>query len=165
MLDPNSFAFSNFANQLPGYYTPTPGGTNTIYHSQAGDLHTPGFNMGLGTPLSMPTSEASFQAGHAANAPMHGFTAQGVAPHLFQNPNPFAFQQQHHPQHPQAFAPHQFSHHPSAFETFEAHHEDPKPDEMRLDVEMGEQSPVMPFQGPSIETVLRKPLPPPSLEK
>src|SRR5579871_1810425 len=58
LLDPNSFAFSAFANQPPGYYTPTPGGTNTLYHNQAGDLHTPGMGigMGLGTPLSLPTS-------------------------------------------------------------------------------------------------------------
>lgn len=164
MLDPNSFAFTNFANQPPGYYTPTPGGTNTLYHSQAGDLHTPGFSMGLGTPLSMPTSEGPFHPGHAANAPMHGFAAQGIAPHLFHNPNPFAFQQPH-AQHPQAFAPHQFSHHPSTFESFEPHREEPKPEEMRLDVEMAEHSPVMPFQGPPIGSVLRKPLPPPSLEK
>jgi len=168
LLDPNSFAFSSFANQPPGYYTPTPGGTNTLYHSQAGDLHTPSFSMGLGTPLSMPTSEGPFHAGHVTNAPMQAFSAQGIAPDLFHNPNPFAFQhhQQQQPQHPQAFAPHQFLHQPSSFETFsDPHHEDPKPDDMRLDVEMAERSPVVPFQGPSMETVLRKPLPPPSLEK
>ena len=161
LLDPNSFAFSNFANQSPGYYTPTPGGSNTLYHNQAGDLHTPGFSMGLGTPLSMPTSEGPFPAGHTANASMHGFAVQGIAPHLFHNPNPFAFQHQH----PQEFAPHQFSHQPPAYNTFEPEHDEPKPDEMRLDVEMHEQNPVVPLQGPSIETVLRKPLPPPSLEK
>jgi len=168
LMDPNSFAFSNFANQPPGYYTPTPGGTNTLYHSQAGDLHTPGFSMGLGTPLSMPTSEGPFHTGHVTNAPMPAFTAQGIAPHLFQNPNPFAFQQHQHQQqpHPQAYAPHQFLHQPSSFDAFgDPHHDDPKPEEMRLDVEMAERSPVVPFQGPSIETVLRKPLPPPSLEK
>lgn len=161
LLDPNSFAFSSFANQPPGYYTPTPGGTNTLYHNQAGDLHTPGFSMGLGTPLSMPTSEGEFHAGHAANAPMHGFAAHAIAPHLFHNPNPFAF----HQQHPQAFAPHQFSHQPPTYDAFEPQHDEPKPDEMRLDVEMHEQAAVVPLQGPSIETVLRKPLPPPSLEK
>lgn len=164
MLDPNSFAFTSFANQPPGYYTPTPGGTNTVYHNQAGDLHTPGFSMGLGTPLSMPTSEGPFPAGHPTNAPLHGFAAQAVAPHLFQNPNPFAFQQPP-PQHPQAFAPHHFSHQPS-FDAFDQHHDaQHKAEEMRLDVDMGEQSAVMPFQGPSLDTVLRNPLPPPSLEK
>src|ERR1700754_3926201 len=54
LMDPNSYAFSTFANQPPGYYTPTPGGFNTLYHPQAGDLHTPG--MGMNTPLSMPHS-------------------------------------------------------------------------------------------------------------
>ncbi|KAF7507297.1 hypothetical protein GJ744_010731 [Endocarpon pusillum] len=50
VMDPNSFAFSTFANQPPGYYTPTPGGLNTLYHSQAGDLHTPGMG-NLNIPL------------------------------------------------------------------------------------------------------------------
>ena len=65
MLDPSSFSFASFANQPPGYYTPTPGGTNTIYHPQAGDLHTPtlSFGMGLGTPLSMPTSDGAIHPG------------------------------------------------------------------------------------------------------
>ena len=39
LLDPNSYAFNSFANAPPGYYTPTPGGNNTLFHSQAGDLH------------------------------------------------------------------------------------------------------------------------------
>lgn len=56
LLDPSSFAFSAFANQQPGYYTPTPGGYNTLWHSSAaGDLHTPGA-LGLNTPLSLPHS-------------------------------------------------------------------------------------------------------------
>jgi len=110
----------------------------------------------------MPTSEGPFPAGHATNTSIHGFAVQGIAPHLFHNPNPFAFHQQHHPQ---AFAPHQFSHQPPTYDTFEPQHDDPKADEMRLDVEMHEQTSVVPLQGPSMETVLRKPLPPPSLEK
>merc|ERR1712230_127509 len=60
LMDPNSFAFSAFANQPPGYYTPTPGGTNTLYHNQADNNHTPGMGMGmgLGTPLSLTTLHA-----------------------------------------------------------------------------------------------------------
>lgn len=95
---------------MPGYYTPTPGGTNTYYHSQAGDLHTPGFMMGgLGTPLSLPTSEGALNAGHQAAAFDHfqGQHMHPMQPHHFQNVNPF---QMHHPQ---GFPPHQFSHHPS----------------------------------------------------
>ena len=57
MMDPNSLAFSTFANQSPSYYTPaTLSGANAFYHSQAGDLHTPGMGMSFGTPLSPPQS-------------------------------------------------------------------------------------------------------------
>ena len=56
LMDTNSFAFASLANQSPGYYTPTPGGTHTWYHNRAGDLHTPGMAMGIGTPLSLPTT-------------------------------------------------------------------------------------------------------------
>jgi hypothetical protein len=53
----NSNTFNAFTATMPGYYTPTPGGTHTIYHPQAGDLHTPSLGLGLSTPLSMSTSE------------------------------------------------------------------------------------------------------------
>jgi hypothetical protein len=66
LMDPNSFAFNTFVNQPPGYYTPTPGGVNTLYQSQAGDLHTPG--MGLNTPLSLQS--------------IHGLSADHGALHL-----------------------------------------------------------------------------------
>jgi hypothetical protein len=151
LLDPNSFAFSQFANQPPGYYTPTPGGTNTIYHPQAGDLHTPGFTLGLGTPLSMPTAEAGVQIG---NSPQQAFEHQTLAPHVFQNPNPFAFQHHQQPQHhQQTFAPHQFTHQPSHFEPFQHHVESQKMDEYPVDVEMQEQ-PVDAFAPPSTEMAM-----------
>ncbi|KPI41359.1 Grainyhead-like protein [Cyphellophora attinorum] len=110
LMDPNSFAFSAFANQPPGYYTPTPGGFNTLYHSQAGDLHTPG--MGMNTPLSMPHSLHSL---HAADTTMHlqHFNPQFLHQHhpqLFHDP----FGQHHHQhqqQHQQTYAPHQFLQH------------------------------------------------------
>ncbi|QSZ31994.1 hypothetical protein DSL72_001563 [Monilinia vaccinii-corymbosi] len=59
-LDPN-FQFSPFGSQSPGtYYATTPAVVRTMYHNKAGDLHTPGMGMGmtmgLGTPLSLPTS-------------------------------------------------------------------------------------------------------------
>ena len=151
MLDPNSFAFSNLANQPPGYYTPTPGGTNTLYHPQAGDLHTPGFTLGgLGTPLSMPNSEGALHTGTTPN--LHPFQQSGLAPQVFQNPNPFGFQPPT-VQHAQTFPPHQFSHQPGAFGGFAQqhhHHEQPKLEEsMRHhDVEMTEQSPSIPFSQP-----------------
>ncbi|KAF1956772.1 CP2 transcription factor family protein-like protein, partial [Byssothecium circinans] len=144
LLDPNSFAFTSFANQPPGYYTPTPGGTNTIYHSQAGDLHTPGFSFGLGTPLSLPTSEAGVHAGQPAPThQLHAFNPHALGTHHhFANQNPFALQTPHS----QSFAPHQFTHGPSAFEQHApiAHtHENHPMDNVIPDVEMQEQSPLI----------------------
>ena len=144
LLDPNSFAFTTFANQPPGYYTPTPGGTNTLYHSQAGDLHTPGFSFGLGTPLSLPTSEGTLHAGQAApnNSQFQGFNPHALANHHhFQNTNPFAIQ----PQHSQSFAPHQFTHQPSAFDhaPLNQAHEDSPMENVVPEVEM--QSPLIGF--------------------
>lgn len=125
-MDPNSHAFNMFAQSMPGYYTPTPGGTSTLYHSRAGDLHTPSLGAGMNTPLSLPTSESILHAGQQNN------TFQGMNAHMshqihqqFTNFNPFqasphpqhpgAQQQHHHAQshQPQTFAPHQFTHQPS----------------------------------------------------
>ncbi|KAI1082446.1 CP2 transcription factor-domain-containing protein [Whalleya microplaca] len=116
MLDPNSFSFSAFASQPPGYYTPTPGGTNTLYHPQAGDLHTPsmGLSMGLSTPLSLPTTDGTI---HAAPALMDlSQFHQGMPPHQFpQQFNPFI-----QPTAPQpAFAPSTFVHHDTGYETMD----------------------------------------------
>ncbi|KAL9110343.1 MAG: hypothetical protein Q9227_005074 [Pyrenula ochraceoflavens] len=98
LMDPNSFAFTSFANQPPGYYTPTPGGVNTLYHNQAGDLHTPG--MGMNTPLSLPHSAHNLPAGDSVD--LHHYQAhhQLMHPQIFHNGNPFAQQQ--------TFAPSQF---------------------------------------------------------
>ncbi|KIW28673.1 hypothetical protein, variant [Cladophialophora immunda] len=110
LMDPNSYAFSAFANQPPGYYTPTPGGFGTLYHPQAGDLHTPG--MGMNTPLSLPHSVHGL---HAQDQMMH---LQHFNPHLLHQPHPF--QDPFHPQQPpihvptqqpQTFAPQQFLQH------------------------------------------------------
>ncbi len=110
LMDPNSFAFSAFANQPPGYYTPTPGGFGTLYHPQAGDLHTPG--MGMNTPLSLPHS---VQTLHAHDPMMQ---LQHFNPHLMHQAHPFhdPFHQQAQmhvppPQPQQTFAPQQFLQH------------------------------------------------------
>ncbi|KAB2576213.1 CP2 transcription factor [Lasiodiplodia theobromae] len=142
LMDPNSFAFASFANQPPGYYTPTPGGTNTIYHNQAGDLHTPGFTMGLGTPLSMPTSEGALQASQSTGPAMHGFQPHPIAPLPFQNPNPFAMPQQM--SQAQSFAPHQFTHQPAPFDPM-SQAEEPQMDGIPVDIEMQERSPMLSF--------------------
>ncbi|KAF2470406.1 uncharacterized protein BDR25DRAFT_325644 [Lindgomyces ingoldianus] len=155
LLDPNSFAFASFANQPPGYYTPTPGGTNTLYHSSAGDLHTPGFSFGLGTPLSLPTSESGVHAGHPApSGHLHGFNPHAIGTHHhFQNQNPFALQPQHAP----AFAPHQFTHGPSAYEhaPLAQTHEHSPMDNVMPDVEMQVQSPVVAFAPQSLDDNIR----------
>jgi hypothetical protein len=164
LLDPTSFAFTSFANQPPGYYTPTPGGTNTLYHSQAGDLHTPGFSFGLGTPLSLPTSEGTVHAGQPATNPhLQGFNPHALGTHHFHNVNPFGMQ----PQHAQSFAPHQFTHAPSAFDhgPLAQTHEDSPMDNMVSDIEMQEQSPLIGYAPHSYDSniaaaVVPPPLPP-----
>ncbi|KAH7401525.1 CP2 transcription factor family protein-like protein [Pyrenochaeta sp. MPI-SDFR-AT-0127] len=165
LLDPNSFAFTSFANQPPGYYTPTPGGTNTLYHSQAGDLHTPGFSFGLGTPLSLPTSEGGVHAGQAApTGHLHGFNPHALGTqHHFQNVNPFGMP----PQHSQSYAPHQFTHQPSAFEhaTMAQSHDDSPMDSLVPEIEMQEHSPLIGFAPQAYEGNIASavaPAPPPS---
>ncbi|MCJ1323050.1 hypothetical protein MMC15_008401 [Xylographa vitiligo] len=109
LLDTNSFAFSAFANQPPGYYTPIPGGVNTLYHNQAGDLHTPNLGFHLGTPLSMPLADHSMHAGPSFE--MHTFH-----PQMYQ-PQPFSQAHQYAPQ--QSFAPSSFIHQDSGYEAME----------------------------------------------
>jgi hypothetical protein len=111
MLDATSFSFINFANAPPGYYTPTPGGgTNTLYHPQAGDLHTPG--MGFGTPLSVPATEGAINSGPAM-MDLAGF--QPIHSTQFHHFNAFV----HAPPHQQSFAPSTFVHHDTGYETMD----------------------------------------------
>ncbi|KAI9850756.1 MAG: hypothetical protein M1838_005167 [Thelocarpon superellum] len=112
LLDPNSYAFTSFANQPPGYYTPTPGGSNALYHHVAGDLHTPGMGMGAGlvTPLSLPTSEAGVPA--ETTLDMRPFSTDAMQTHDFGSFNPFG--------HPQSFAPSHFQHQPSQYDAMDA---------------------------------------------
>ncbi|TVY33146.1 Grainyhead-like protein-like protein [Lachnellula subtilissima] len=167
LLDPNSFAFSNFANQPPGYYTPTPGGTNTLYHSQAGDLHTPGMGMGmgLGTPLSMPSSSDGLHASTMMD--MSGF-GHHMHPQ-FHNFNPFGHQQHHHhQQHPQqdSFAPSSFVHQDTGYETMD-HDGSPMDDEGRMGSmgsDLQHHSPVVAFQPTHYDTAMPAQMPP-SAEK
>ncbi len=148
LLDPSSFSFSTFANQPPGYYTPTPGGgINTIYHPQAGDLHTPtlGLGMGLNTPLSMPTSEGGLHSGPAL-VDLQSFP-HNLHPQQFHHYNPFV--QPPPPQ--QSFAPSTFVHQDTGYETMD---QDGSPiGSDRADETMGSidntfhgQSPMMGFQ-------------------
>ncbi|KAJ4292937.1 hypothetical protein N0V88_005600 [Collariella sp. IMI 366227] len=147
LLDPGSFSFTNFANQPPGYYTPTPGGTNIQYHPTAGDLHTPtlGVGMGLGTPLSMPNSDGAVHSG-AGGMDMHGFH-HGFHPQQFhQQFNPFV---QAPPAQP-SFAPSSFMHQDTGYETMDqgSPMDSDHPDERlgSLDSNFQGHSPMVAFQ-------------------
>ena len=114
LLDHNSFNFNAFSNASMAYYTPTPGGNNTLFHPQAGDLHTPTMGMvhGLGTPLSMPTSGDGISSSGGV-VDMAGF--QTLPPHQFHHFNPFV-----HVAPPQgAYAPSSFVHQDTGYETME----------------------------------------------
>ncbi|PHH85826.1 hypothetical protein CDD83_11127 [Cordyceps sp. RAO-2017] len=112
LLDPSSYSFNSFVNAGPGYYTPTPGGANTLFHKQAGDLHTPTMPVvpSLGTPLSMPTSADAMHPG-AAMVDMTGF--QHLQPHQFHHFNPFVQASQ------PGFAPSTFVHRDTGYETMD----------------------------------------------
>lgn len=115
LMDPDSFSFSNFANAPPGYYTPTPGGTNTLFHAQSGGLQTP---VGLGgpaleTPLSMPATGNPLTSG-AGVVDMAGF--QTLPSHQMHHFSPFV----QAPQPPQApYVPSSFVHQDTGYETME----------------------------------------------
>lgn len=107
MLDTNSFAFSNFVNQHSGEFsTPTPGPSNNFFHTQAGDLHTPGMAFQLGTPLSSDDSH-----------PVSAVDLHGFHPHLLDTQ---PFQDHANFQPPQAFAPSSFVHQDSGYDTVDA---------------------------------------------
>lgn len=120
LMDPNSFAFSSFANLPPGYYTPTPGGVNTLYHSQAGDLHTPGMGMNIGTPLSLPQTAHGLSVANV-NAPMQHFQPPVLQHHHFESVSDYAPQQ--------VFAPSSFlQHKDSGYEAMsQSPHQTPHP--------------------------------------
>ncbi|KAL1835560.1 hypothetical protein VTJ49DRAFT_6456 [Mycothermus thermophilus] len=86
MLDAANFPLAGFGS-LPGI-PPTPGGTNTLYHPQAGFLHTPSlsFGMGFATPRSMPNSDGVVQS---ATEPMDMSAFNSYHPLHFQPYNHF----------------------------------------------------------------------------
>ncbi|KAK3942060.1 Grainyhead-like protein 2 [Diplogelasinospora grovesii] len=164
LLDPSSFSFSNFANQPAGYYTPTPGGTNTLYHPQAGDLHTPtlSLGMGLGTPLSLPTSEGALHSG-----PVHSGTTMDLAgfhhgfhANQYHHFNPFI-----QPPPPQpSFAPSTFVHQDTGYETMDQDgspmDSDPAEERMgSIDNSFRTQSPMMGFEARQFDVSMAGPLP------
>jgi hypothetical protein len=125
LMDPNSFAFSTFANQPPGYYTPTPGGVNTLFHSQAGDLHTPGMGMNIGTPLSLPQTANALAAANV-NVSLQHYQPHLVQPHQFEHVSNYAPQQ--------VFAPSSFLQHKDS--GYEAMSQSPQQSPMKADLGM-----------------------------
>jgi len=146
-IDHNSLAFTSFANQLPGLYTLTRSGINTLCHSQARDLHTPGMGMHLGTPLSMPHTCQSLQSHDS------GWEMQHFQPHFH---NPLVQQQQRQPQQQSYASSHFFQHHDSGYEAME--HSPHKPPLQQQDKIMGGAVHTQSISGP-VETVI----PPPSM--
>jgi hypothetical protein len=126
-MDPNSFAFMSLANQQPGYYTPTPGGMNTLYHSPAaGDLHAPALGINLATPMSMPNPiSGPLPVDPTAEMNLH-FQHQFL-PQQFQNLNPFTQQA--------AFAPNTFMHpQDSGYDSMDRSAEDSSMDDVNMQV-------------------------------
>ena len=144
LMDPDSFAFTTFANQPPGYYTPISGGHTTLFHSQAGDLHTPSFNMGLETPLSNPTPEASLHAPTTVSS-MHDLS--GMHGQSFHPPDQLSMHQ--------SFAPHHFSHSHTALDTLGSTAEESSMEDMGIDLDVQDDSPILTFNPQNLEHGMR----------
>lgn len=153
LLDTNSFTFSAFVNPPSGYYTPTPGGTSTAYHNQAGDLHTPSMGFHVGTPLSMPTSEGHVHPTAAVD--MHGFNPQILDPNHYHTPTVFAPSQ--------SYAPSTFLQ-DAGFDAIDPSRDDCAAQEMNLKSESKGEINFMSFPQRTFATDMPAP-PIPSLEK
>lgn len=76
-MDPSAMPMMSLAGQHPGFYTPNSGGMGAIFHSQAGDLHTPTLGLHQMTPLSLSNPVAANpQMG------MEQFNPQYLAQHM-----------------------------------------------------------------------------------
>ena len=152
ILETNSFSFPSFGNQ-PGYYTPTPGGTSTAYHNQAGDLHTPGMGFNLGTPLSMPTSDVNI---HSVAADIHGFNPHMFDSHHFHATHLYAPQQ--------SFAPSTFVHQDAGFDAMEATTGESPAHDLKMEAGLRGESNLVAFTPRTFESSMPAP-PLPAMEK
>ncbi|EER26334.1 hypothetical protein D8B26_003303 [Coccidioides posadasii str. Silveira] len=59
LMDPNSFAFSSFANQPPAYYAASPTAGALANPAHSGDMPTPNMALSLLTPLPIPQSSSA----------------------------------------------------------------------------------------------------------
>lgn len=118
LLDPNSFAFTSFANQPPAYYAATtPGSVAMSYHNQAGDLRTPNTAINMVAPLVIPTAADISPTAHSA-IDMGHFQHPFVS-HHGHTIDPFA--------QPHSFSPRTFLHRDLAYDPLDASAE-PSPD-------------------------------------
>ncbi|KAG8529229.1 uncharacterized protein KY384_005864 [Bacidia gigantensis] len=102
VLDSNSFSFSQFANHDPVEFTATGTAMGPMFHNRAGDLHTPGFGIQLGTPLTTSDSNLSM-------IDPHGLHGSLLHQHAFHSAQELHLQQ--------SYAPHAFVHRDSGYET------------------------------------------------
>lgn len=145
LLESNSFAFPSFVNNPSGYYTPTPGGSSTIYHNRAGDLHTPGMGFHLGTPMSMPTTDGQIQPPSALD--MHAFHPNLLS--SFQSSGAFPEQQ--------SYAPSSFVHQDSGFEAMDASNNMTPKQEVSMELEMQRAKNLLPFTMRSFNPAMTTP--------
>ncbi|KAK2792578.1 hypothetical protein FQN52_003083 [Onygenales sp. PD_12] len=112
MMDPNSFAFSTFADQPPAYYTSTPTGMGMAGHNQIPnqlpDLSTPGMPLNLLSPLSIPATTADVAAVQSA-IDMNSLHHHPFAPHPASAVDAFV--------QPPSYAPSSFIHRDSAYDS------------------------------------------------
>ena len=134
MLDSNSFNLS-IANQPPGCFTPSQG-SSSVYHNQAGDLHTPNIGFGLGTPLSLSACDSHLNPGSTALA-MHGMHPHLLGSNSIQAAAPFSQQQ--------SYAPSSFVHQIQGFEAMSGSHNATPKQEIRIDLDPHRERNVIPF--------------------
>lgn len=109
-MDPSAMPMMSLAGQHPGFYTPNSGGMGAIYHSQAGDLHTPTLGLNMITPLSLAHPMPGGPANHQQPGIDH-FNPQYLAQHMPEM-NSYVHQQA-------SFAPSAFMHRESAFDAMD----------------------------------------------
>ncbi|KAF3110487.1 hypothetical protein TWF102_008065 [Orbilia oligospora] len=83
LLDPTSAAFAAFANQPPGYYTPTPGNPQPPPFSEPNvDLQTPSIGIGIGPPITAAPNATLLNTTQA-------YPTHAINPQQFHNYHPF----------------------------------------------------------------------------
>lgn len=93
-MDPNgTMSMMSLAAQHPGFYTPNSAGMGAIFHSQAGDLHTP-LGMNTMTPMSL---NGAMQNPQHSQSGIDGYQQPYLAHQMHDMSNPFMQQQSYAP--------------------------------------------------------------------